>query len=205
VCWWQYFIANNTTIRLYKLQTITKNVNEKSSTVFTKKLTTSVFCHYLYNYKEFCSKNLYSRTVNTDSHTVQFPSCILNLLILFPIFIIRAGNFTSKIFSAKISTEDCYKKMHELNSDQHPTVWKLTKLWSLDHLTGMVSGSFDAHCRGSGKTFIRSQRQDLFKTITSIYRHELTRLEDTLNISCDIQYLHWLQYSIQTAGYFSLF
>jgi len=76
----------------------------------------------------------------------------------------------------------------KINSDKHFLVF-VHESWVW---YAIVSGSFEAHCRRSGMTFLRSQWQGLFRTFTSICLHAWTRLEGTFEhfIWCTFQTFH---------------
>jgi len=57
---------------------------------------------------------------------------------------------------------------HELKSDQQVSNCLDAKLRSMDYWSGIVPGSFEAHCRRCGMTFLGIQRQVVFRTSTCI-------------------------------------
>jgi len=68
----------------------------------SKKLPQQCFCHYFHNNYEYLGKH-YSSNFNTDARF----SWILDLVFLSS----SAGNYTSKIFSTKTSTDDGQKNV----------------------------------------------------------------------------------------------
>jgi len=85
-------------------------------------------------------------------------------------FLIHADNFTIQFYNkilALIHQETAAGKT-QAKSDQQINNCSDAKLWQLHHWSGNISGCFKAHCKRSGKTVLRSQRQRAVKNFTNV-------------------------------------
>jgi len=90
----------------------------------------------------------------------------LDLADFAPVFIVRAGSFMSKFFDRNISRR-LLEKTHVLKSDKQLNNRLYEQSAVAVSLKWYGIGSFEENRSRSGTTFLRSQQQGLFGSITT--------------------------------------